>query len=143
MATGGLVFIAGAGVALAYVTGTGSSSSAAATLRPGVLTAAPVTATGLYPGATATATVRISNPGPYPMVVTTVSGGAAPAVTGTGTCPAGSIEVGGATGPTGLPTIAPSATATVPIPVTMRTDASSACQGAVATIPVIVRGTNR
>lgn len=72
--------VAMAGVAYAAVAngwtsqGAGTGSAAATTSADSVIAGVtPVTADNLYPGATKSAYVTISNPNPYPVIVTSIS----------------------------------------------------------------------
>ena len=77
------------GVAFAAWTsgGLGSASASANTSKESVITAATFAA-DLFPGATKSVTVSVSNPNDYPVVVTQISDGASAAVNG---CSAGSV----------------------------------------------------
>ena len=77
----------GAGIAFAAwnstVNGTGSAASRTADTGIGDLTAvAPVTADDLFPGATTSAFVDITNDNPYPVIVTKIYSGASRQSTG-------------------------------------------------------------
>jgi hypothetical protein len=128
------VFVSAA-TALAFWTTSGSGSATASVIEPSV-TAVAGTASGLYPGGPPkTVKVTVSNAGPVPYQVTglTAGVGASP-----DTCPASALDV---IAPTSLPTVTPSAAATVRVTVSMKTDAPNACQRATFSLPLTVRGT--
>ncbi len=71
------------GVAVAFAawtsSGTGSATAQATTSVDSVIAAA-TSAANLFPGATNSVTVTISNPNPYPVVVNAISAGSSPVV---------------------------------------------------------------
>jgi hypothetical protein len=79
------------GVAFAAWTssGTGQGSASSTHDQPSQITSSAFAA-DLYPGATDIITVSVSNPNPYPVIVTSMSPGASPAVNG-GACAGGSV----------------------------------------------------
>lgn len=103
VAAGVVVTITGAATA-SYAawssTGAGSGSAQSTHDLPSHITAA-VSAPDLYPGAADTVTVSIDNPNPYPVIVTGIAAGQAPAVH-SGACPAGTVFTDAASNTTGL-----------------------------------------
>lgn len=99
-------------------------------------TAGPVA--GLYPGAPATTIpVMIHNGSDIPVDIEAIS----PHLQNLpSSCPASAWQI---TSPQSLPTIAPSATATVDLAVTMTPDAPTTCQGVTLDVPVTVEGAAR
>jgi hypothetical protein len=131
-------------IAFAAWTATGSGSGYAKADVAQALTTVDVsasTAATLYPGATGDVLVRISNPNPYPVIVTDVAGSGVIDSDTTAACDA-------ATGvtfsdQTGLNVAVPAGGATtVTLSGSAQMDNSShnTCQGAVFTIPVTLSG---
>ena len=126
-------------------TGSGSASVQASTAQASTITA--VSAVALYPGAAKTALVSVSNPNPYPVVVTSLSSGTSAAQTGPlGACSANSVTsdalapVGGAAGVlqsdgTTL-TIPPAGSGTFQLTTHMVANADNGCQGQTFTLPL-------
>jgi hypothetical protein len=98
------------------------------------VTAGTVTAAGLYPGARVPAEVVVVNDGPADYTVTGVRGSATASPTA---CPGDDVAV---QAPTPLPTLAPSATATLTVGIAMATDASTDCENAAFEVAVTVDG---
>ena len=74
----------GASVAFAAWSSTGSGSATAqATTSVNSVIAAGTSAANLFPGATNSVTVTVSNPNPYPVIVTSISAGSSALVNGT------------------------------------------------------------
>lgn len=131
--------VAGTAYALWTAGGSGSITAAAATSQD--LRAAPATVPGgsLYPGATADATVTVTNPNPYAVTVTSITGGpvtsdkgaACDAATGVAFAP----QTGSFTVPAGS-----SKTFTLPGALSMSNASDTSCQGAVFTVPVSLVG---
>jgi hypothetical protein len=100
----------------------------------------------LYPGATADLTLKLNNPNPYPVTVTSVTGnGTITADTSHATCGQDAGHPTGVTftGQTGLSISVPAnATADAPVPgsVHMSNASDNSCQGATFTIPVSISG---
>jgi hypothetical protein len=137
------VFLA-AGIAYAAWTATGGGSGSAKATSAQALTTVDVSASTpatLYPGATGDLQLRISNPNPYPVRVTGVSG------SGTITSNAGAA-CNASTGVTfanqsGLSLDVPAsgaATFTLSGTVSMSNASDNSCQGAVFTAPVSLTG---
>jgi len=79
------------GVAFAAWTSSGSGLGSVSSThdQPSQITSSG-SAADLYPGASDIVTVSVSNPNPYPVIVTSMSAGTSPAVNG-GACAAGSV----------------------------------------------------
>jgi hypothetical protein len=99
------------------------------------------TAATLYPGATGDAVIRVSNPNPYPVRVTTITGNGAitsdkgaacNAATGVSFSNQSELSLDVAAGA--------SATFTLTGAVSMNNSSHNSCQGAVFTIPVLLEG---
>lgn len=77
----GVIGLPVVGIAFAAWTssGTGSATAQATTAVDSVI-AAGASAANLYPGATNSVTVSITNPNPYPVVVNSISAGSSPVV---------------------------------------------------------------
>lgn len=85
-----LASLFGASVAFAAWSSTGSGSATAqATTSINSVIAAGTFAANLFPGATNSVTVTVSNPNPYPVLVNSISAGSSALVNGT--CLAGSV----------------------------------------------------
>ena len=132
------------GIAFAAWTSTGTGSATAKADTAEALTTVDASATSeasLYPGATGDATLRIVNPNPYPVQVTSVTG------TGTVTSDKGAA-CDASTGVTftdqaDVALVVPAndaATFTLAGAVAMTNSSDNACQGAVFTIPVTLTG---
>ena len=92
----------GASVAFAAWSSTGSGSATAqTTTAANSVIAAGTSAADLYPGATMSVTVTISNPNPYPVLVNSISAGSSSALTSP-TCAAGAVTTDARTDGTGL-----------------------------------------
>ena len=86
----GLTGLFGASVAFAAWSSTGSGSATAqATTSTNSVIAAGTSAANLYPGATNSVTVTVSNPNPYPVIVNSISAGSSALVNRT--CAIGSV----------------------------------------------------
>lgn len=138
----GLLFAAGIAFAAWTATGTGSGYAKATTAQP--LTTVDVSASAaatLYPGATGDVELRISNPNPYPVVVSDVTGNGAI----TASDPACNVASVSFTDQTGLSLNVPAsgaATFTLAGAVQMSSAANDNCQGATFTIPVALTGSS-
>jgi hypothetical protein len=131
--SGGLVV--GTGAALAVFSTTATTTASVALPDPSIsVTAGTVTASGLYPGFSVPAEVVVVNDGPADYTVTGVGGSATASPTA---CPGDDVAV---LTPTPLPTLAPSATATLTVGIAMATDASTECQNAAFEVAVTVDG---
>lgn len=147
------------GVALAAWTspGTGSATAQAATAQPLTVDVSATTAptNTLFPGATGTTAgdlvVRVTNPNPYPVVVTSVTQDTAAGKFVTSSAGAACTDAPGTANPTGVTLAASSglssavpagttSTLTLSRVVSMATTSANGCQGAQLTIPVTVVG---
>lgn len=138
----GLLLAAGVAFAAWTATGTGSGYAKATSAQPltTVDVSASTTAT-LYPGATGDVYLRISNPNPYPVVVTDVTGNGA-ITASNGSCNASSVTYTDQTGLTLNVPASGAASFTLSGAVQMSTAANDNCQGAVFTIPVALTGSS-
>ncbi|MEU5258854.1 hypothetical protein [Amycolatopsis sp. NPDC021455] len=130
----------GGGIAVAAWTssGTGTAGAKAGTAAApttGTVDASALTTGLLYPGVDGNALIRITNPNPYPVKVTGVTGNGT--ATATGTCP-GNTVTWNAKQPNTVIAAGDTATITLTGAVSMAPTAADACQGAVFTIPVTV-----
>ena len=130
----GALTLACASVAFAYWTSSGAGTGQAIVPESGV-TATAGEVDGLYPGGPpVTAPVRVVNPQSRAFEVT----GLLPQVSASpAACPGEAVRVAS---PSPLPTVSPSATATVHLGLTMPADAPDGCQGATFTIAMTVEG---
>lgn len=122
------------GVAFAAWTSTGSGTGSAASTTSANSTIAPVTLVAadlLYPGATKSTQVTVSNPNAYPVVVTGISAGSSDAVNG---CAAGSVITDAVSNPAG--TIAPGGTGTYTLTLRMTNNPSDACKSQTFSLPL-------
>jgi hypothetical protein len=131
-----------AGIAFAAwtATGTGSGYAKATTAQP--LTTVDVSATTaatLYPGATGDVELEISNPNPYPVRVTSVSGSGA-ITASDALCNVASVTFTDQSSLTLDVGATTSAAFTLSGAVSMSGAANDDCQGAVFTIPVSLAG---
>jgi copper(I)-binding protein len=135
-----------ASVATAAWLASGTGSGAAKAITATDLTVEVATATAdLYPGATnGDLFLKINNPNPYPVTVTSVDAGAGPVSSHDATCDTNGSEVtlDASTAVTIDVPAAGSTTTTVADIVNMGVDADDACQGATFDIPVDVSGEN-
>lgn len=130
----GLVATTGLGVAFAAWTSNGSGTGSAASTTSVDSTIAPVqlvAADLLYPGATKSTKVTVSNPNAYPVVVTGISAGSSNAVNG---CAAGSVITDAVSNPAG--TIAPGGSGEYTLTLRMTDDPSDACKSQTFTLPL-------
>jgi hypothetical protein len=147
--TAGALFIGVAfagGVAFAAWTATGSGNGYAQAKTAVALTTVDVSASTtaqLYPGATGDVLIKITNPNPYAVTVTSVAASGAITSDKGATC-------NGATGVTYTaptsPSLAVAAGASTQFTLTgavaMSNASNNACQGAIFTIPVTLTGTS-
>ncbi|MGW4210217.1 hypothetical protein ACWEIJ_19670 [Lentzea sp. NPDC004789] len=121
----------GSGVAYAAWTssGSGSATTKAGTAQAPVVSGGAVTTGLLYPGGTGDAVVTVSNPNPYPVIVTTVApnGPATCGVTFSQRSPGTALAAN--SGPVAI---------TLTGAVTMGSNAANTCQGASIDVPVLV-----
>jgi len=131
-------------IAFAAWTATGAGSGYAKATNAQALTTVDVSASTtatLYPGATGDVLLRISNPNPYPVTVTDVTGSGAIDSDTTAACDASTGVT--FTNQTGLSLNVPAsgaATFTLSGSVAMANSSHTSCQGAVFTIPVSLSG---
>jgi hypothetical protein len=141
----GLAIGSGALAMAAWTTsGNGTGYSKATSASPLALgDASGATTADLYPGATGTAYVQVTNPNPYPVTVTSAIGNGAITSNKGSACNASTGVT--YTDQTGLSqVIAPGATSTIALPgaVAMSNGSDNSCQGAIFSIPVTVSGTS-
>lgn len=130
---GGIVLACVAGIALAAFLSSGAGTAEGTSTTAVNSTIAPTDrATGLYPGATTTATVTVDNPNQYPVTVASISPGSSNATSGN--CPAGTVTTDGLTNPTGV--IDAGGTRTYTLAARMIADPSNACQNQTFVLPL-------
>lgn len=130
---GGIALACVAGVALAAWLSSGAGTAEGASTTAVNSTITPTDrATGLYPGATTTATVTVNNPNDYPVTVASISPGSSNATPGN--CPAGSVTTAGLTNPAGV--IDPRGTRTYTLTAKMIADPSNNCQNQTFVLPL-------
>ncbi|MGY2083629.1 hypothetical protein [Blastococcus sp. SYSU DS0539] len=134
----------GGSVAVAswLVDGTGPGSAKAATVAELGVSAGTPTAS-LYPGATGDLAARVSNPNPFPVMLTGATFGAVTVTPVDGrTCTAADVAVSGPVSLSGitLPANSVGINVTVPGALTMLTTAADGCQGATFTVEVTLSG---
>ncbi len=129
--------------AFALWTTTGAGTTSATADRARDLTASPVTVGTnlLYPGATVDAKVTISNPNPWAVTVSTITGGTVASDKGTGCDASTGVTFVDQRGSFTVPASS-SVTFALPGAVSMSNASDSSCQGAVFTIPVTLSGTS-
>ena len=138
------ILVVAVGVAYAAWTAGGSGSGYAKATTAQTLTTVDVsaaTSATLYPGATGDLELRIDNPNPYPVRVTSVSGSGAIASDKGAACDASTGVV--FTDQTGLTFDVPASSAvtvTLTGAVSMSNASDNSCQGAVFTVPVSLSG---
>ena len=145
IATGAVAVLAfaGGGVAYAAWTSSGSGTGAAASTHdtPSSISVGGTPAADLFPGAVNVVTVNVSNPNPYPVIVTSLSAGQAPAVN-RGSCAAGTVwsdakaAAAGVTQTDGTTTIAPNGTGTFALVGHMAANAVDACKDQTFALPL-------
>lgn len=134
-----------ASVAFAAWTATGSGSGYTQATTASVLSTVDVsssTTAQLYPGGTSDVKIEISNPNPYPVLVTSVVGSGAAITSDKGAACDGSTGVS-FTDQTGLSIAIPAggtAARTFSGAAAMSNASDNACQGATFTIPVTLSG---
>lgn len=136
----GLLFIVGTALAQWLATGTGTGTAKARVAQP--LTTSTVAASSdLYPGGMGDLNLTISNPNPYPVTVSSVTGNAT-ITSDTSGCDASNHEVAfqDQTGLSLFVAAGSSATHVLDDVVSMGASSADACQGATFTIPVALEG---
>jgi hypothetical protein len=142
--TAGVAVSTAVGVAFAAWTSTGSGTGEAASTHDLASTIAPVTldvADELYPGATKSTKVTISNPNPYDVVVTSI--GAGQSLVANVDCVAGTVRTDGVTDSTGITrsdvassVIAAGQTGEYELTLRMSDDPHNACKDQTFTLPL-------
>lgn len=138
--------LAVAGIAVAAWTITGSGTGYAKAASGSALTlgdATAFTSADLFPGANGSVVLRVTNPNPFQVRVTTVTGNGAISSNAGAACTAATGVT--FTNQTGLThDVAANTTATVTLSgaVSMSNSSDNSCQGAVFSIPVTVGGTS-
>lgn len=139
-----VVVLVAAGLAYAAWTASGTGSGYAKAGTAQALTTTDVSATtvaDLYPGTNGNVKISITNPNPYPVRVTSITGnGTITAAGGIGTCTTTGVTF---TNQTGLTIDVPangSQAATLNNAASMSNASENGCQGATFTIPVSLSG---
>ena len=132
-----------AGVAFAAWNATGTGSGYAKATTAQVLTTSDVAATTtaqLYPGGTADVKIKINNPNPYPVRVTTINGSGAITSDKGAACDASTGVT--FTNQSGTFDVAANSNASFTLAgaVAMSNASDNSCQGAVFTVPVSLSG---
>ncbi|MEQ0560160.1 hypothetical protein ABJI51_13815 [Amycolatopsis sp. NEAU-NG30] len=126
----GAVVVAGVAYAAWTSGGAGSGSVTSKTAVDSVISSSDQ-GTALYPGASTTFKVKITNPNDYPVVVNSISAGSSNEVGG---CAAATVTSAAVANPAG--TIAPGGEGVYSVTATMAKDASDACKSQVFTLPL-------
>jgi hypothetical protein len=138
--------LAVAGIAIAAWTITGSGTGYAKAASGSALTlgdATAFTSADLYPGANGSVVLRVTNPNPFQVRVTTVTGnGAITSNAGAACTAATGVTFTNQTGLTNDVAANTTATVTLAGAVSMSNSSDNSCQGAVFSIPVTVSGTS-
>ena len=133
-----------AGVAYAAWTASGSGSGyakAGTAQALATLDASAATSASLYPGATGSVKLKVDNPNPYPIRITSVSGNGAITSDKGAACDASTgVAFSNQTGLTLDVPASSNATFTLANAVSMSNASDNSCQGAVFTIPVSLSG---
>jgi hypothetical protein len=134
------VVAVGVGIGAWSITGTGNGSAKATTASAITLTdASAFTSADLYPGATGNLKLRATNPNPFPVRITAVSGNGTITSDKGAACDASTgVSLANQTGLTLDLAAGATATLTVPNAVSMTNASDNTCQGAVFTVPVSV-----
>jgi hypothetical protein len=139
-----LLALTGIAVAAWTVSGSGTGYAKAASGTPLTLgDATAFTSADLYPGATGSVVLRVTNSNPFRVRITTVTGNGAITASSGAACTASTGVT--FTNQTGLThDVAANSTATVTLAgaVSMSNSSDDSCQGAVFSIPVTVGGTS-
>jgi hypothetical protein len=136
------VVLVGIGVAAWNISGTGNGYAKATTASAVTLAdATAFTSADLYPGATGSLKLRVTNPNSFPVRITTVSGnGTITSDKGAACDAATGVTFANQTGLTLDVGAGATATLTVAGSVSMSNSSDNSCQGAVFTVPVTVAG---
>lgn len=139
-----LIALVGAGLVYAAWTTSGSGSGTAKATSAQALTtvdAAATTVASLYPGATGNVTIKVSNPNPYPVRVTSVAAnGAITADAGHPGCVTTGVSFTDQTGQTIDVPANGQTEVTLANAAAMSNASDNGCQGATFTIPVSLSG---
>jgi hypothetical protein len=134
------VVAVGVGLGAWSLGGTGNGSAKATTASNITLAdASAFTTADLYPGATGNLKLRATNPNPFPVRITAVSGNGTITSDKGAACDASTgVTLTNQTGLTLDLTAGQTATLTVPSAVSMSNSSDNSCQGAIFTVPVSV-----
>jgi len=134
------VVAAGVGLGAWSISGTGNGAAKATTASSITLAdASAYTSADLYPGATGNLKLRATNPNPFPVRITAVSGNGTITSDKGAACDASTgVTLANQTGLTLDLAAGATATLTVPNSVSMGNSSDNSCQGAVFTVPVSV-----
>jgi hypothetical protein len=128
----------GVGLSAWSITGTGNGAAKATTASAITLAdASGFTSADLYPGATGNLKLRATNPNPFPVRITAVSGNGTITSDKGAACDASTgVTLANQSGLTLDLAAGATATLTVPSSVSMSNSSDNSCQGAVFTVPV-------
>jgi hypothetical protein len=134
------VIAVGVGLGAWSISGTGNGAAKATTASSITLAdASAYTSADLYPGATGNLKLRATNPNPFPVRITAVSGNGTITSDKGAACDASTgVTLSNQTGLTLDLAAGATATLTVPNSVSMGNSSDNSCQGAVFTVPVSV-----
>jgi hypothetical protein len=134
------VVAVGVGLGAWSISGTGNGAAKATTASSITLAdASAYTSADLYPGATGNLKLRATNPNPFPVRITAVSGNGTITSDKGAACDASTgVTLANQTGLTLDLAAGATATLTVPNSVSMGNSSDNSCQGAVFTVPVSV-----
>jgi len=134
------VIAVGVGLGAWSISGTGNGAAKATTASSITLAdASAYTSADLYPGATGNLKLRATNPNPFPVRITAVSGNGTITSDKGAACDASTgVTLANQTGLTLDLAAGATATLTVPNSVSMSNSSDNSCQGAVFTVPVSV-----
>jgi hypothetical protein len=134
------VVAVGVGLGAWSISGTGNGAAKATTASSITLAdASAYTSADLYPGATGNLKLRATNPNPFPLRITAVSGNGTITSDKGAACDASTgVTLANQTGLTLDLAAGATATLTVPNSVSMGNSSDNSCQGAVFTVPVSV-----
>ena len=132
------VVAVGVGIGAWSITGSGNGSAKATTASAITLAdASAFTSADLYPGATGNLKLRATNPNPFPVRITAVSGNGTITSDKGAACDASTgVTLANQSGLTLDLAAGATATLTVPNAVSMSNSSDNSCQGAVFTVPV-------
>jgi hypothetical protein len=132
----------GVGLGAWSLGGTGNGAAKATTASNVTLAdATAFTSADLYPGATGNLKLRVTNPNPFPVRITTVSGNGTITSDKGAACDASTgVTFTNQTGLTLDLAAGATGTLTVPSSVSMTNASDNSCQGAVFTVPVSITG---